>query len=93
MIEARPLGRTGLEVSAIGLGCGPLGAPGLTERDAEALVDAALALGITLFDTAPSYGPSEERLGRTLERHRDRVVLSTKVGYGVDGVPDWTGVV
>jgi aryl-alcohol dehydrogenase-like predicted oxidoreductase len=43
-----------------------------------------------LFDTARSYGCSEERIGRHLQRFRDRIVVSTKLGYGVEGVPDWT---
>jgi len=50
-----------------------------------------LDAGVTLIDTARSYGLSEERLGRALAGRRERVVLSTKVGYGVPGVPDWTG--
>ena len=50
----------------------------------------ALDLGLTLIDTARSYGLSEERIGRHLARRRDEFVLSTKVGYGVDGLADWT---
>ena len=46
---------------------------------------------MTLVDAARSYGLAEERIGRHLARHRSEVVLSTKVGYGVDGVADWTG--
>jgi len=90
-VHRRPLGRTGLTVSALGLGGGALGDPALSERDATALIDGALELGIDLIDTARSYGPSEERLGRALRGRRDAVVLSTKVGYGVEGVQDWTG--
>ena len=51
---------------------------------------AALDRGVTLFDTAPSYGTSEERLGRALGARRYDVVLATKGGYGIDGVADWT---
>ncbi len=88
----RTLGRTGLEVSALGLGGGPLGDPGLSERDADRLVRTAVDAGVTLVDTAPSYGESEIRLGRIFAAGlRERVVLSTKLGYGVSGVPDWTG--
>ncbi len=90
-MHQRPLGRTGLTVSALGLGGGALGDPLLSERDATALIDGALELGINLIDTARSYGASEERLGRALHGRRDAIVLSTKVGYGIDGVPDWTG--
>jgi aryl-alcohol dehydrogenase-like predicted oxidoreductase len=91
MIEARLLGSTAIAVSKLGLGAGPLGLSQLAESDAERLVAAAVDAGITLFDTARSYGLSEQRLGRHLGARRARVVLSTKLGYGVDGVPDWTG--
>jgi aryl-alcohol dehydrogenase-like predicted oxidoreductase len=89
-VKARPLGATGLEVSPVGLGAGQLGDDLLDEADAARLVHAAVDLGITLVDTARSYGASEERLGRHLGPRRRRVVLSTKLGYGVAGVPDWT---
>ena len=72
--------------SRIGLGCGPLGA--MPESDAVRLVHAALDLGVTVFDTAPSYGASESYLGRAL-RGRDAIVI-TKGGYGVPGCADWT---
>ena len=91
MIEIRPYGDTGLRVSALGLGAGQLGDERLSEADAEALLLGALDAGITLVDTAPSYGVSEARIGRYLGARRDRVVLATKLGYGVPGVPDWTG--
>lgn len=89
--ELRPLGSTGLRVSPLGFGAGPLGAEGLSDADAERLVERALDLGMRLVDTAPSYGASEARLGRVLRRRRDDAVVSTKLGYGVPGVPDWTG--
>lgn len=63
----------------------------LPEARVQQILETALGLGINLFDTAPSYGESEARLGRLLKPHRDEVVLSTKLGYAVDGVPDWTG--
>ena len=87
----RELGTTGLRAGRIGLGAGPLGLDELDERDADRLIGTALDLGIDLVDTARSYGCSEERLGRHLEGRRDRVVLSTKVGYDVPGTTDWTG--
>jgi len=90
-VELRPLGKTGLSVSALGLGAGRIGGPETGEADVDRLVGGALDAGVTLIDTARSYGLSEERLGRALAGRRERVVLSTKVGYGVPGVPDWTG--
>ena len=91
MIEKRPYGDTGMQVSALGLGAGQLGDERIAEAEAEALLLGALDAGITLVDTAPSYGVSEARIGRFLGARRDEAVLSTKLGYGVPGVPDWTG--
>lgn len=90
-LPRRALGTTGLEVSALGFGAGPLGDARLPDAAAEALVKSALDQGVTLFDTAPSYGSSEERLGRALGARRAEAVLVTKGGYGVPGVADWTG--
>ena len=87
----RPLGRTGVEVSPLGFGAGPVGNPALSEAEAEALLHGVLDAGINLLDTAPSYGSSEERIGRVLAGRRGDCVLSTKCGYGVPGVEDWTG--
>lgn len=86
----KTLGRTRLSVSALGLGAGPLGDAALAEADAERLLLRALELGVTLVDTAPSYGTSEQRLGRALKGRREQVTLMTKGGYGVAGVPDWS---
>jgi aryl-alcohol dehydrogenase-like predicted oxidoreductase len=90
-IPIRPYGNTGLQLSALGLGAGQLGDERLSERDAEALLLGAIDAGVTLVDTAPSYGVSEPRIGKYLGARRNEVVLSTKLGYGVPGVPDWTG--
>jgi D-threo-aldose 1-dehydrogenase len=81
----RPLGRRGPAVTALGLGCAPIGNlfTGVSDDDARATVDAAWDAGIRYFDTAPLYGhgASERRLGRALRvRPRDDYVLSTKVG-------------
>jgi len=91
VMQTRPLGATGLTVSELGLGAGPLGDPSLDDAAAERLVRSAVELGVTLIDTAPSYGRSEVRVGLALRGLRSRVLLSTKLGYGVPGVPDWTG--
>lgn len=77
--------------SEVGFGAGGLDDPRLSEADAGRLVSAALDLGVTVFDTARSYGASEERLGRALRGARDRAVVFTKGGYGVEGAADWTG--
>jgi aryl-alcohol dehydrogenase-like predicted oxidoreductase len=87
----RPLGKTGLSVSALGFGGGQIGRLELSEREAEELLCTALDRGITLIDTARSYGCSEERIGRYVSHRRTELVLSTKGGYGVDGEVDWTG--
>lgn len=87
----RPLGNSGLSVSALGFGAGHIGDPRMDDAEAGRLLNQALDLGITLIDTAPSYGLSEERIGRHLAHRRDEFVLATKCGYGIEGVPDWTG--
>jgi len=90
-MRKRTLGRSGLEVSAIGLGCmgmsyayGPAG----DRREMIALLRAAVDRGVTLFDTAEIYGPytNEDLVGEALEPVRERVVIATKFGFGfVDG--------
>jgi D-threo-aldose 1-dehydrogenase len=85
MSETRTLGRSGLEMPALGFGGAPLGnlfRP-LAEADAAAAVGGALELGYRYFDTAPlyGYGLSERRLGLYLRPHpRDELIVSTKVG-------------
>lgn len=80
----RPLGRTGLTVSEIGLGCASWwGMNAFPEVEAHALVHAAIDHGVTFFDTGASYshGEAEPRLGRALAgRARDRLVIATKAG-------------
>lgn len=93
-MELRRLGRTALDVPAIGLGCVELGieygAPGSTmpppdEDAAVRFVQNALELGVTLLDTAPAYGRSETIVGRAIAGQRDRAILVTKVEVPVDG--------
>lgn len=86
----RKFGTSSLQVSALGFGAGHIGSDGVTEREAHVLLDRALDLGVNFIDTARGYGLSEERIGRWLPAHRDEVVLSTKVGYGVEGAADWS---
>ena len=91
MIPQRPYGKTGLMVSALGLGAARIGDARLEEAEVAALLNSAVDAGITLIDTARSYGLSEERIGRHLVSRRDDIVLSTKLGYGIAGYEDWTG--
>jgi aryl-alcohol dehydrogenase-like predicted oxidoreductase len=92
-MQFRHLGASGLVVSAIGLGTNNLGMK-LDAAGSREVVHAALDAGITLFDTADSYGSAEERLGELLAGHRDDVVLATKFGSdvrprGLDNGEDW----
>ena len=87
------LGRSGLTVSVVGLGCNNLGRPGtatLEQAGTDDVVHAALDAGITFFDVADVYGAepglSEERLGRALGARRDEVVIGTKFGMDMGGV-------
>lgn len=86
----RPFGATGLAVPPLGLGAGSVGDGSLDEAEAARLLHGALDLGLSFVDTAPGYGLSEERIGRHLSSRRSSFVLSTKLGYGVPGAPDWT---
>ena len=87
MLEKRTLGRQGLEVSAIGLGCMGMSQSYGVPDDAEsvATIHRALELGLDFFDTAEVYGPftNEELVGRALEGRRDRVVIATKFGWEI----------
>lgn len=92
-MEFRRLGVSGLVVSVVGLGTNNLGMKLDADASAE-VVHAALDCGITLFDTADSYGASEERLGELLQGARDDVVLATKFGSdvrprGLSNGEDW----
>ncbi|HEU5059480.1 MAG TPA: aldo/keto reductase [Kofleriaceae bacterium] len=77
--------------SRLGLGAGRIGDPAQDEREVEHLLRGALDLGVTVIDSARSYGLSEERIGRALAGRRGSFLLSTKVGYDMAPHPDWTG--
>jgi aryl-alcohol dehydrogenase-like predicted oxidoreductase len=88
-MQKRRLGKSGLEVSAIGLGCMGLSSgygPATDRGEAIKLIRAAYERGLTFFDTAEAYGPflNEEVVGEALEPIRDRVVIATKFGFDID---------
>ncbi|MCF0039699.1 aldo/keto reductase [Dyadobacter fanqingshengii] len=85
-MEKRQLGKSGLEVSALGLGCMGLSfgyGPATDKNEGIALIRAAFERGVTFFDTAEAYGPftNEELLGEAIEPFRDQVVIATKFGF------------
>ncbi len=88
-MKKRKLGKSGLEVSTIGLGCMGLSSgygPATDKSAAIALIRGAVDRGVTLFDTAEIYGPNvnEELVGEALAPVRDRVVIATKFGFKID---------
>lgn len=99
-MESRELGRSGLQVSALGLGCMGLSygyGPATERSQAIALLHAAVERGVTFFDSAEAYGPfrNEELLGEALAACRDKVVIATKFGFkegqvdaGLDSRPE-----
>jgi aryl-alcohol dehydrogenase-like predicted oxidoreductase len=88
-MKKRKLGKSGLEVPALGLGCmgmsSGLGAP-VEKRDGISLIRATFERGVTFFDTAEAYGPfvNEELVGEALAPFRDQVVIATKFGFKID---------
>ena len=89
-MEARTLGKSGLEVSAIGFGCMGLSfgfGPPTEKQAAIDLIRAAVERGVTFFDTAEVYGPylNEELVGEALQPFRDQVVIATKFGWDIGG--------
>jgi aryl-alcohol dehydrogenase-like predicted oxidoreductase len=93
----RQLGRSGIQVSALGLGCWAIGGPWLfngrpagwsmvDDAESRRALQRALELGVTFFDTAANYGcgHSERLLGQAVKGRRDQVVIATKFGYHVD---------
>ncbi|MGZ8398867.1 MAG: aldo/keto reductase [Gemmatimonadales bacterium] len=89
MLTKRKLGRQGLEVSTLGLGCMGMSQSYGAFDDGESLatLDRAIELGVTFFDTAEAYGPftNEELLGQAFKGRRDRVVIATKFGFRFEG--------
>jgi aryl-alcohol dehydrogenase-like predicted oxidoreductase len=88
-IQKRKLGKSNLEVSAIGLGCMGMSfgfGPAMDKKEGIALIRAAVERGVTFFDTAEVYGPftNEELVGEALAPFRDRVVIATKFGWAAN---------
>ena len=91
-MQTRKLGKSNLEVSAIGLGCMGMSfsyGPPKDKKEMTALLHAAFDRGITFFDTAEVYGPflNEELVGEALAPYRDKIVIATKFGFDLSG-PD-----
>lgn len=88
-MQKRKLGRSGLEVSAMGLGCMGMSfgfGPAKDKQEMIPVIRKAFELGVTFFDTAEVYGPfiNEELVGEALAPFRDEVVIATKFGFGLD---------
>src|SRR5271155_1566721 len=97
LMQKRKLGKSGLEVSALGLGCMGMSfsyGPPKDKKEMTDLLHAAVERGITFFDTAEVYGPftNEELVGEALAPLRDQVVIATKFGFKPDpkGGPRWS---
>src|SRR5881397_3933004 len=87
-MKKRKLGKSGLEVSAIALGCMGLSfgyGPAVAKQQGISLIRAAVERGVTFFDTAEIYGPftNEELVGEALAPMRERVVIATKFGFKI----------
>ncbi len=96
-MHKRALGNSGLEVSALGLGCMGLSygyGPATDTPEALRLIRTAFERGVTFFDTAEAYGPytNEELLGEALAPIRDQVVIATKFGFAFDGQGGQSGM-
>ena len=88
-MQKRKLGKSNLEVSALGLGCMGMSfgyGPAQGEQEMISLIRSAVDLGVTFFDTAEVYGPftNEELVGKALSPIREQVVIATKFGFHID---------
>ncbi|RKF17405.1 aldo/keto reductase [Alginatibacterium sediminis] len=89
-MQQRQFGNSALKVSALGFGAGQIGDESLADKQVNTLLNQALDLGINLFDSARGYGVSEERIGKFLKHRRHEFLISTKIGYGIEGTEDWS---
>src|SRR5215467_15947195 len=88
-MEKRTLGKSNLEVSALGLGCMGMSfgyGPAKDEQEMVSVIRSAVDLGVTFFDTAEVYGPftNEELVGKALAPLRNRVLIATKFGFKIE---------
>ncbi len=98
-MQKRKLGKSNLEVSALGLGCMGMSfgyGPAADKKEMISLIRSAVERGVTFFDTAEVYGPltNEELVGEALAPFRDQVVIATKFGFAPDpnGGPGWSAL-
>jgi len=96
-MQRRKLGKSGLEVSAIGLGCMGLSfglGPAADRKEAIQVIRSAVDRGVTLFDTAEAYGPfaNEDLVGEALQPVRDQVLVCTKFGFAISEKGEMTGL-
>src|SRR6201987_4966028 len=96
-MQKRKLGKSNLEVSAIGLGCMGLSfgyGPAVDKQEGISLIRSAIERGVTFFDTAEVYGPytNEELVGEALAPFRGQVVIATKFGFDLDPTFDPRGM-
>src|SRR5256885_16131978 len=98
-MKKRKLGKSNLEVSAIGFGCMGMSfgyGPAVDKQEGISVIRAAVERGVTFFDTAEVYGPytNEELVGEALAPFREQVVIATKFGFAPDpnGGPRWSAL-
>lgn len=77
-LERRPLGRTGLEVTILGLGCAPIGYGSHTLEEGAGIIHACIDAGINYIDCASTYGNAEVKVGSVMKKRRKEVILATK---------------
>lgn len=86
----REFGNTKIKLHPLGFGSGQIGLEHQTDKEIDIFLNSILDTGINLIDTARGYGFSEERIGKSISNRRNEFILSTKVGYDVEGFEDWS---
>lgn len=92
LLEKRILGKTGLEVTPLGLGTAEIGFMGLSQPECDRVLNGALDAGLNVIDTAACYADSEKKIGAAISDRRDDYILVSKCGHhvGKDDPPEWT---